>query len=100
MVLGILVNTDRHPGELIGIARAAVSRGHEVVIFAMDSGTKLLAGPVFAELCGLKGITAGFCDYNAKALKISTEGLPRELARGSQYDNAVMVSRADRIIVL
>ena len=100
MRLGILVNTDRHPGEVIGIAGAAVSRGHEVVVFAMDSGVKLLADPAFAELRALKGVTTGFCDYNAKAFDIPLDDLPREFMRGSQYDNAVMVGRADRVIVL
>ncbi|MCC6347244.1 MAG: DsrE family protein, partial [Nitrospirales bacterium] len=45
MKLGIFVNTDRHPDDLAGITRAALSKGHEVVIFFMDSGTRLLRVP-------------------------------------------------------
>ena len=42
MKLGILVNTDKHLAAVTGITRAAIDKGHEVTIFAMDDGTRLL----------------------------------------------------------
>ena len=100
MKLGILVNTDRHPDHVRGIVKAAVSKGHEVIIFNMDAGTKLLATPAFSELCGTKGVTMSFCDHSAKHIGAVTGGLPEEIVCGSQYNNAVMNHDADRVIVL
>ncbi len=100
MNLGILVNTDRHPGHVIGIAKAAVARGHEVSIFIMDEGTKLLPDPEYSSLCRMTGVAMNFCEFNAKQLEIRTEGLAPEVVSGSQYDNAVMNHTADRVIVL
>jgi predicted peroxiredoxin len=98
--LGIIVNTDRHSGDVIGITRAAVSRGHEVSIFVMDEGTKLLPDPEFSSLCRIAGVAMNFCAFNAKQLEIKTEELAPEVISGSQYDNAVMNHTADRVIVL
>jgi predicted peroxiredoxin len=100
MRLGILVNTDRHLRHLIGLAEAALSMGHGVIIFNMDSGTKLLGNEALMKLCTAKGVEMSFCDYNAKGFNISQEGLPPEVACGSQYDNAMMVNMADRVVVL
>jgi predicted peroxiredoxin len=100
MKLGILVNTDRHPGHVIGLTKAALSRGHEVIIFTMDEGAKLLAAPRFRELCKTPGVTMSFCDLSAKQLDTGPEEVPEELMAGSQYHNAVMNHVADRVIVL
>jgi predicted peroxiredoxin len=100
MKLGILVNTDRHPGHVIGLTKAALARGHEVIIFIMDEGTKLLATPGLPELCKTPGVTMSFCDLSAKQLDAGPEELSEELVRGSQYHNAVMNHVADRVIIL
>lgn len=100
MKLGILINTDRHRDEVIGIARAALAMGHEVTLFTMDTGTKFLGDQAFTALCSEKGIYMRFCDLNAKEYNVSTGEAVSEAGRGSQYDNAVMVNRADRVIVL
>ena len=100
MKLGIFVNTDRHLADVVGLIKAAVSKGHEVILFNMDDGTKLLGTPEFKELCRTKGVSMSFCDHSAKHIGISTEGLPQEIVCGSQYNNAVMMHDADRVIVL
>ncbi|MBF0560306.1 MAG: DsrE family protein [Nitrospirae bacterium] len=100
MKLGILVNTDRHLKHLIGLSSAALSMGHEVNVFFMDSGARLLGCEELKQLCSVKGVRTCFCDFNARALNISKEGLPSEAVCGSQYDNALMVNEADRVIVL
>jgi predicted peroxiredoxin len=100
MKLGILVNTDKHLAHVLGLAKAAVSKGHEVILFNMDDGTKLLGTPEFNELCKTKGVTLSYCDYSAKNLNVSTQRLPEEMVCGSQYYNAVMMHEADRVIVL
>jgi predicted peroxiredoxin len=100
MKLGILVNTDRHLNHVIGLAEAALSRGHEVIIFTMDCGTKLLVNEALMKLCSAEGVEMSFCDFNARGFNISKDGLPPEVVCGSQYDNALMVNEADRVIVL
>jgi len=100
MKLGIFVNTNRHLNHVVGIVKAALAKGHEVVMFNMDDGTKLLGTPEFAELCKTKGVTMSFCDHSAKGLNVATEVLAAEIVCGSQYNNAVMNHDADRLIVL
>ena len=100
MKLGILVNTDKHLEDVVGITKAALGKGHEVVIFNMDDGTKLVSTPAFAELCKTKGVSMSFCDHSAKHLGAQTEGLPPEIVCGSQYNNAVMNHDTDKVIIL
>jgi hypothetical protein len=100
MKLGIFVNTNRHLADVVGLVKAAIARGHQVILFNMDDGTKLLGAPEFKTLCGMPGVAMSFCDHSAKHMGVATEGLPQELVCGSQYNNAVMMHDADRVIVL
>ena len=47
MNIGILVNTDKHLEDIIGIVNSAVTKGHRVTIFIMDAGTRLFGYPSF-----------------------------------------------------
>jgi predicted peroxiredoxin len=100
MKLGILVNTDKHFEDVIGLTKAAISKGHEVIIFTMDDGCMFLGNPGYAELCKLQGVHMSFCDHNARELEIKTEEISDELVCGSQYENAVMAHNSDKLIVL
>jgi len=100
MKLGILVNTDRHAGDVVGLTKAALSKGHEVIIFMMDAGNKLLHNSSVTGLCKETGVSMAFCAHSAEKLKVSTDGLPEKIHHGSQFDNATMNSKADRVIVL
>ncbi len=100
MTLGILVNSDRHLHDITGLTRAAVSKGHQVILFAMDEGTRLLESATFTDLCGLPGVSMSLCEHSAETCRVRAEGLPDKIVRGSQYHNAVMNNSADRVIVL
>lgn len=100
MKLGILINTDRHADALIGITKAALSKGHEVIVFFMDAGVKLLGNRAVTDLCKNSGISMSFCDYTTQKNGISKEGICDKIICGSQYDNATMNHEADRVIVL
>jgi len=100
MKLGIIVTTDTHLNHILGITRAALSKGHEVNIFNMDEGVKLLENSSFTELCNERGITMSFCDYSTKTVEISTEGIPGEISCGSQFDNANINHNSDKVIIL
>ncbi len=100
MKLGILVNTDRHLGHILGLAKAASKKNHEVVIFAMDQGVRLLDDGAFTELGGLDGVSLSFCSHSAREHGIETEGKPEGVTVGSQLNNAMMAQAVDRVIVL
>jgi predicted peroxiredoxin len=100
MKLGIFVNTDKNLDAVQGITKAALAKGHTVNLFNMDQGTKLVGSPAFAELCKTPGVSISFCDHSAKHVGVTTEGLPKEVVCGSQYNNAVMLHEADKVIVL
>lgn len=100
MKLGILVNTDRHLDHVLGIVRAAVSKNHEVMVFAMDDGIHLLSDPSFSGLAGTDNVSMGICRHSAERLGIETENLAEGITVGSQIENALMVHDADRVIIL
>ena len=100
MKLGILVNTDRHLEHVVGLARAAAGQNHEVVIFAMDAGTRLMESELFVALADLEGVSMSLCDHSAREQGIATDGLSKAITVGSQLNNAMMNHGADRVIVL
>jgi peroxiredoxin family protein len=98
--LGILVNSDRHGRQALGLARAARSLGHEVNVFVMDAGTRLLADAAFMQLADVEGVRVSLCQHSAAHHRVATEGLPTSVVRGSQLNNAMMQHAADRVVVL
>ena len=100
MKLGILVNTNKHLAAVTGITRAAIDKGHEVTIFAMDDGTRLLEEDDYVGLAVLTNVTSSYCDHSAQDLAVKTDSLPDSLERSSQYNNAAMNHNADKVIVL
>jgi predicted peroxiredoxin len=100
MKLGIFVNTNKNLEAVEGITKAALAKGHEVILFNMDEGTKLVRTPVIAALSKTKGVTVSFCEHSATHLGVASDGLPPEIVVGSQYNNAAMQHDADRVIVL
>ena len=100
MKLGILVNTDRHLEHIVGVVKAATANAHEVIIFAMDEGTRLLENDLFVGLCGVNGVSISVCEHSTKMYGIKTADLPQDITFGSQFNNAMMVHEADRVVVL
>jgi predicted peroxiredoxin len=98
--LGILVNTARHLDDVIGLTEAAIAKGREVFIFAMDEGTRLLDDRRFASLACVAGVTMSVCEHSAKSQHVNLEHLAPQIRCGSQLNNATMVHAADRVIVL
>ncbi len=100
MKLGIFISTNRNLHHLTGIVGEAVARGHEVKVFVMDAGSKLLETDEFRRLCGLEGVESAFCDLNAKAAGVDTDKASQYASRGSQYNNALMMNDVDRVLSL
>ena len=100
MKLGILVTTDKHLDDVIGIVSSAVAKGNEVEIFSMDSGGKLLEKSEFTDLSSKSGVSMAYCDHSAKGLGVNTDGVPDAIVRGSQFNNANMMHDMDKVINL
>ncbi len=100
MKLGILINTDSCLDEVMGITKEAVSRGHEVIIFTMDAGTRFLQNSSFIDMSGWDGVTMTVCDHSAKNIDVNTENLHPEIALAGQFNNAEMNADAEKVIVL
>ena len=86
--------------DLIGLTKAALEKGHEVMVFFMDAGVRLLTNASITSLCENADVNMSFCDYTTEKNGISKEGICNKLICGSQYDNATMNHEADRVIVL
>ena len=100
MKLGILVNTNDHLSAITGVTRAAVDKGHQVTIFSMDEGTRLLEAPEYVSLSELQGVSMSYCEHSALELTVNTAGLTDSIERSSQYSNAAMNHNADKVLVL
>ncbi len=100
MKLGIIITTDRHLDHVVGITQAASAKGHDVSIFAMDSGTRLLAYPEFTQLCTADNVVMSLCQHSASDQGVNTEGISKEIVLGSQFNNAMMNNEADKVISL
>ncbi len=100
MKLGMLINTAKHVDDIVGICRAALARNHQVSIFAMDEGARLLENAAFVSLAELQGVSMSVCDHSAKMIGANPEGLSPKIVRASQLNNAMMNHSADRVIVL
>ena len=100
MTIGILVNTDKNLEAVKGITEAALRKGHRVIIFAMDEGTKLLEDKSFTDLSQPEDVEMSFCDHSAQLLGVNTSDTPERIIVGSQFNNSKMVKDSDRVIVL
>ncbi len=91
--LGILVNTDKYGDDIVGVVKAARQAGHEVTIFMMDDG--VLLAPELSKACS-GDAQLSYCDHSAEPRGVKdVEGV----TAGSQYQNAVMMHEADRVVV-
>lgn len=98
MTLGILVTTDKYRDDILGIAEAAVTRQHKVIIFFMDEGCRLITDKKIASLKDRGNVIMSLCDYNRKKMGILDE-VPEGIICGSQYDNALMNKESEKVIV-
>ena len=99
MKLGIVVTTDRHLDHIVGLTKVASKKGHEVTIFAMDAGTKLLGETEFTQLCSEDNVIISLCQHSASEHGVNMEGISIEIVLGSQFNNAMMHSESDKVVV-
>lgn len=98
MKLAMLLYTgpDHHnTTSLIGLARSAREKGHDVMVFAMSAGVGNLVRPDFTSLVS-EGASITVCEHNC-----SESQAPKDIEGikyGSQYDLAGYVQDYDRLI--
>lgn len=80
---------------LIGLAKAASAKGHEVTVFAMSGGVLNLAREDFTGLVS-DGVSITVCEHNRSQYRApeNVEGVKY----GSQYDLASYTKESDRFI--
>jgi len=100
MKLGILITTDKNNDAVVGLTKAAVSKGHEVIIFCTDVGVNLVKDKSFTDLSATSVVKMGYCDHSGKALGVSKEDVPEAITCGSQFDNATMFHDVDKLVNL
>ena len=96
-LLGILVTRHENVDHIRGVAKAARKAGHPVRMFLTDEGVKFTRDPKFLELLTVDGIEVSVCEHNCEqtGLYEKTDGI----TYGSQYDNAGMLHKSERILV-
>lgn len=71
-----------------------------MIIFLMDEGIHLLGEKELHKLSSLERVLLSYCEVSVRKVDVSFEGIPKEIAAGSQLNNAMMIRRADRVISL
>ena len=98
MKLGFFIINETHKAALLGLTRAALSRGWEVRWFFSDHGTQLLADEEVAAHC--LEVAISFCEYSAKKLNVPLEKLPKKIKKGTQLNNAFLHQHCEKIVTL
>ncbi len=100
MKLGIILNKDTHIEHLTGVTMAAIKAKHEVIIFVMDAGIRLLKNQKLIGLSNLEDVSVSFCLHSASELGVNAEDIADSILCGSQLNNAMMNNKSDKVIVL
>lgn len=100
MTVGLLVTRDKYSEHIIGLTNSALKKGHKVIIFMMDDGTRHSQNADVVALKDLDGVEMSLCDHSAKLREITEEMIPKGVTAGSQYQNAVLNQDADKVILI
>ena len=95
MKLGIVLAT-ADLATAAALAHAARRAGHEVAVFAMDTGCRALAEAPDA----VTALADADCELFACSNSSVGLALPEPVIRGSQDDHAAVVATADRVVAL
>ena len=99
MKIGILITQTTQANKIIELTKAAVTRKHAVTIFMTDDGVYLVTNGEVAGLRKLEGVDMSLCDYSANGRHIADSLIPEGVIKGTQYQNSLMHSECDKILV-
>jgi len=104
-ILGINVSSDKNWEHLLGIVRAAIAKGKEVIIFYTYKGVYLIKHPDFAKLAeAIKGHgKMSACLHSWNSFELGDYSNVPGMAKtdfGTQIRHAELFQEMDRYIVL
>jgi len=101
MNLGIVVTSESHAEQVLGLLQTAAERGWQLRCFLTDSGVKLLDDPRFIRFCQA-GYWVALCEMSLERYQIDAEkvqGKAPDIIIGGQYQDAELVKNSDRVLV-
>jgi len=102
MNLGIVVTSENHAEQVLGLLEAAAERGWQLRCFLTDSGVKLFDDPRFVRFCQ-GGHWVALCEMSLERYHIDREKMQHrmpDIIIGGQYQDAELVKNSDRVLVL
>ncbi len=97
MQFGVVVTTEEFGPYAAKLLSAAVDRGWECRCFLTDTGVRLLADDTFKELVQSGKLKAGVCELSWE--RLGDGPAPDWAPMGSQYENAELTHKCDKVVV-
>jgi hypothetical protein len=98
MNLGIVATDESAEAPLVGLARAAVTRGWQCRCFLTDSGVRLLKSSRLLDLTRSGKLRIDACEYSWE--KFGDGAAPEGVMMAGQLMNAQLAHECDKVIVL
>ncbi|MCU0812387.1 MAG: hypothetical protein MUE59_15400 [Thiobacillaceae bacterium] len=103
MQLGIVITDEGYMHQAIGLLDAAHARGWHTLCFLTDTGVNLLAHDGCVERAKSKPNMVALCEHSAEKHAADLYDLQAHadyVIVGGQYQNAELVQKCDRVLVL
>ncbi len=99
MKIGILITQTPQANKIVEITKEAVKRGHSVSLFMTDDGIYLVKNCAVTDLRKLENVDMSLCNYSAKGRYLDEKEIPEGIINGTQYQNALLHSECDKVLV-
>ena len=102
MRIGIVVTNQIYLAHAIGMLDGAESRGWETLCFLTDTGVNLLADAAFVERARKHPNSVSVCEHSIELYasgKYDVRSISDIVAVGSQYKNAELARKCDKVLV-
>lgn len=102
MHIGVVITDDKYINDAIGFLKAASSKGFETECFLTDRGILLLNFNNFTDFVDEIYCKVSVCEHSIDRLgeTKNIEKFKDKMVIGGQYQDAELVSRSDKVIVL
>ena len=103
MELGIVITDERFLAQANGLLDAALARGWETQCFLTDTGVNLLADAGFIGRARARPNSVALCEHSAERYaegRFDLHTLADFVIVGGQYQDAELVKKCDKVLVL
>jgi hypothetical protein len=103
MRLGIVITDERFLAHANGLIDAALARGWDPQCFLTDTGVNLLADTGFVGRARARPDSVSLCEHSAEHYaqgRFDLHSLGDFVVVGGQYQDAELVKKCDRVLVL